>query len=233
MWGEPYAHCDYIRKMADSLKIFQSDLPREQFFIDHYQSDGDPGNKVSDAWVANLYPMPTDLIEAHREFFLRLFLNPAKDAGYSRWGVKEVRLSADYAYYLKFLFPEAKFLFLYRDPYKAYQSYKTFRAWYNVWPETPVFTPVQFGKHWKELLDSYISSHKSVDGFLIKYEDLCHGNLDYDALAEYLDEPVNREILETKVAGQRATNEQGLSSLEIRLLRSVVEPTASKLGYSG
>ncbi|MES9969184.1 MAG: sulfotransferase [Candidatus Thiodiazotropha sp.] len=231
VWGEPYAHSDYIRKMADSLRIFQNDLPRDQFFIDHYQPDEESSQSLSDLWVANLYPMPSDLIDAHRQFFIRLYETPAINSGYQRWGLKEVRLSIDYAQYLKFLFPDAKFLFLYRNPYDAYQSYRSFRAWYDVWPTSPVFTPTDFAKIWKKLLDSFISQHQSLDGKLIKYEDLITGNLDLSELSGYLGFPVRKETIETTVTGGRASKKTELSSLEKKLIQRVVEPTASQQGY--
>jgi hypothetical protein len=231
MWGEPYAHCDYVRKMADSLRIFQDDLPREQFFIDHYLNPSDSTNRLSDAWVANLYPMPGDLVEAHREFFLRLYSVPAARLGYSRWGIKEVRLSTEYAGYLKFLFPKAKFLLLYRNPYDSYRSYRSFRAWYDVWPESPVLTATQFGTLWKKLVDSFIDGHPNLGGLLIKYEDLCSGMIDLNEVSEYVGLSIDGTTVEKTFTGTRNREQEELSLLERNLLRKAVDPTARRLGY--
>ena len=231
MWGEPYAHCDYVRKMADSLRIFQDGLPREQFFIDHYLNSPGSANHLSDAWVANLYPMPGALIEAHREFFLRLYSAPAEQLGYSRWGIKEVRLSAEYAGYLKFLYPQAKFLFLYRSPYDSYRSYRSFRAWYDVWPDSPVLTATQFGALWKRLMDSFIDGHRRVGAMLVKYEDLCDGNIDLNEVSDYLGLSIDANTVEKTFTGNRAREREELSLLDRSLLKKAVNPTAKHLGY--
>lgn len=230
VWGEPYAHCDYVRRMADSLRIFQHDLPRDHVFIDSKDSDVD-GSVLSTKWVANLYPMPDDLIEAHRDFFLRLFWLPAERANYSRWGMKEVRLSVEYAEYLQFLFPDAKFLFLYRNPYDAYRSYKSFRVWYDIWPNAPILTPRQFGHHWKRLTESFIGGYERVSGRLVKYEDLCDDQVDLADLSDYLQLPIDSSVISNRQTGMRMRDKAELSSLDRALLRRVVEPVARDLGY--
>ena len=232
MWGEPYAHCDYIRRMADSLRMFQPDFPRDHFFIDSFHKSGNESDVLTQKWVANLYPMPQDLIEAHRMFLLRLFWHPAEQAGYSRWGIKEVRLSIEYAEYLRFLFPDAKFLFLCRNPYEAYQSYKSFRAWYDVWPSSPILTPRQFGRHWGKLAEGFVDGHDRVGGRLIKYEDLCDDNVDLDELSDYLDLPIDSSVIGDRQTGVRTRDKVELSRLDRMLLRRAVEPIARQLGYS-
>lgn len=232
IWGEPYAHCDLIRKLGDSIRAFQGETPNDNFFIDYYLDDAKGEFPLSDSWIANLYPMPLDLIESHRELFRRLYEEPAKNLGFNRWGLKEVRLNAEYALYLKFLFPSAKFLFLYRNPYNCYRSYKTFRTWYDRWPNEPVFNAKQFGAIWNSLTESFFSLHTKVDGLLISYEDMAANKIDYSALENYLEVDIDKSTIDKPVPGKRMKNPNKLSKIERSLLRSSVDPLASKLGYN-
>ena len=63
------------------------------------------------------------MLDAHRAYFDRLMIQPAREVNADRWGFQEVRLSADYAHYLKLLYPNSKILFLIRNPYDAYRSW--------------------------------------------------------------------------------------------------------------
>lgn len=231
IWGEPYAHCDLVRRLADSLCAFNENYPRDDFLIREYTTDSDSRGKLSDLWVANLYPMPTDLIEAHRRFFMTMFQEPAKQLGYSRWGFKEVRLSAAYARYLKLLFPAARFLFLCRNPYSAYRSYRTFRAWYDKWPSPPVFTARQFGSVWRSLTESFMENYIQIGGRFIRHEDLVTGHLNVAELKQYLGLDTNVSKVERTIEGVRIEKPRQLSYLEHRMLASVVEPLASRLNY--
>ncbi len=232
IWGEPYAHCDLVRSMADSLCCFSTNEPNESFFIDQPRLGPGASGELADRWVANLYPQPAELLQAHRSFFLNLYQEPAVNRGFSRWGFKEVRLSAEYALYLKFLFPHAKFVFLYRNPYDAYRSYKSFRAWYDVWPSQPIFTARRYGIMWRRLITSFFEKAEELDAFLVKFEDLVSGAMDRSALANYLEVDTVSAILEKRISGERALPVDRLTGLERRMVASVVNPVARELGYA-
>ena len=174
IWGEPYPYCDYIRSMASSLTSFTANTPPDQFILPESTAykEVDPST-----WTACMYPHPQHVLRAHRAFFQALYRDPARARGYSRWGLKEVVLSTQDAAYLSWLFPAAKFVFLFRNPYDAYRSYRSFGDWYYRWPDKPVFTARQFGIVWRRLLEDFLSDHKSLNGILLRYEDLCVGSL--------------------------------------------------------
>lgn len=132
MWGEPYGDCNLIQRLADSIRPLRTELPTSNQFINHFTpQDGEhSAADLSRAWIANLYPEMSDFLQAHRTFWETLFATPAYSRGYSRWGVKEVRLTIEHAEYLHWLFPKAKFIFLYRNPYKAYRSCRPWRNLY-------------------------------------------------------------------------------------------------------
>ncbi|MDH4132045.1 MAG: sulfotransferase, partial [Gemmatimonadota bacterium] len=154
MWGEPYANCDLLGHLASSLRIFRADYPTDDWFVERGLAGGREG--LSEQWIANLYPEARDLIGAHRELFRTLYGEPARRHGYQRWGLKEVRYGIEHARYLRFLFPNARFLFLYRSPYDSWRSYRIWRNWYYRWPDQPIYTAGAFGALWRELVEGFL-----------------------------------------------------------------------------
>jgi len=227
IWGEPWAFCDHVRTLARTLRPLREQDPPEEFFFDHIQDHS--RTRWQEEWIANLYPEPDALVAAHRQFFLTLYADPARRRGYRRWGIKEVRLGADEATYLRWLFPAAKLLFLYRNPYHAYRSYRLKRSWFDRWPEEPVLTPLQFGRMWKRLTEGFLERHEKLDGRLVQYEELCSGRLSAE-LSAYLDLPLREDALRKVILGRRRELE-AVPAPERRLLRRAVEPLASRLGY--
>lgn len=229
IWGEPYANSDYLGKLSESLRIFRTGLPPDNFFLDHLEKTD--GIKTYDKWIAHLYPNPSNLREAHREFFRTLFAKPAFERGFSRWGFKETRYEIDHAIYLKWLFSKAQFLFLYRNPYHVWRSLRLFGG-FNPWPQEPIFTAKKFGRLWRILLEGYLKNRPKVDGFIVRYEDLCEGRLPLTSLSQFLNLDLRKEVLNINVSGRGHRSLQPIPSTELRILRKAVEPLASKLGYT-
>lgn len=230
MWGEPYPHSDYIRKLAQSLSVFRLDEPPDQFFIKS-PSETMVGSIPVDEWIACLYPNPADLVRAHRAFFRALYAAPALERGYRRWGLKEVVLTTDHALYLKWLFPDARFLFLFRDPYAAYRSYRTFGDWYYRWPTEPVFTAAKFGWVWRTLTEAFVNGYAETGGMLVKYEDLVSGGVPLQRLSDYLGTQARPEVLMKRVTGRKSPVLEPIPRMELMQLRRQVEPLAGSLGY--
>ncbi len=103
----------------------------------------------------------------------QMFSEPARRAGVPRWGIKEVRLGIEHGFYLRWLYPKARFLVLYRNPLDAYRSYSQYgRSWYDTFPDKPVFTPTAFGPHWRRLMEGFLRDAGKLDALLVRYEDL-------------------------------------------------------------
>jgi hypothetical protein len=167
----------------------------------------------------------------HRALFDSMFADPAKRAGASRWGIKEVRLGIEHAYYLRWLYPKARFLFLYRNPLYAYRSYVGFgRDSYYTWPDRPVFTPTAFGSHWRQLMEGFLSDSDKVGGLLVRYEDINKGDNLVRKIEDYLDIRIDRSLLNTKI-GESGDKKGSVGRLEKWLLRRAVSPIAQELGY--
>jgi hypothetical protein len=228
VWGEPYPYCDYIRVLAGSLRAFTDATPPDQFFLS--DTSGQLAVDLSQ-WTACLYPMPQHLYAAHRQFYKTLYGDPAHARGYRRWGLKEVVLTCEEAAYLRWLFPGAKFVFLHRNPYDAYRSYRTLGGWYFRWPDQPVFTAARFGRVWRELTGDFLKNASQVDGFIIRYEDIQVQSPVLSQLGLHLGVELRPELAHRKVTGRSESSLPRIPRLELRRLRHEVEPLATDLCY--
>jgi len=227
LWGEPYDECGIIQALAQTLKAFRIGWPPK----DYYFSGSKP---ASGDWVANFFPVPAYLQQGHRAFFEKTFAEPAKHAGAERWGIKEVRLNVEHAHYLRWVYPNAKFLFLYRNPLDAYQSYCRYgRNWYDTWPDKPVFTPTAFGRHWRTLAEGFLKGENALGALVVRYEDLIKEDEDLlRSIEQHLKIRMDRSILSNKVGSSvRGGKRAKISDLEKALLRREVAPVAEELGY--
>lgn len=232
VWGEPYDHCDIIRSLAGTLTGIRDEYPGDHFFAMNSISDTpEDRGQMWDEWIANLYPDPEYLLRAHRSFLTTLFEVPAARRGYARWGVKEVRLSIDHAAYLRWLFPNARFVFLHRNPYDAYRSFRLRRGWYDRFPDRPILTPAQFGNHWRNLCEGFVARHQSMDGMLLSYERLVRDDGIVSELEDYLGLTLNRDVLRRKIGATRDADAGTVPGYELRSVKRAVEPLASRLGY--
>jgi hypothetical protein len=227
IWGEPYSHNNLIESLSSPLKGITDTYPRESWFLSRDRSED-----LTQFFTANLYPDMRYLLEAHLAFLNNLFALPAREIGFSRWGFKEVRLDIESAIYLKWLFPQAKFIFLYRNPYDAYASFAG-SYWYKKWPKQPVYTPKHFGKNWTQLMQGYLDKYQQVQGKLISYENLCSSNFDFEALADFLELPIDKNVMQFKVTGniKKQKNNDYYNKKHLKVLQKYVEPLAIDLGY--
>lgn len=187
MWGEPLPHCNIHDGLINQFRAFTAHWPPRPYFLSGMKL-ADP----ADSWVANLYPDIDDLLKAHRSFHHTLFAEPAYEAGWKSWGLKEVRFTLDHAMYLRALYPNCKIVMLYRNPYDAYLSYSHWDVTvFRTWPDRFVSTPYAFGRNWAELTRGYLEGHEKVDALLVRYEDLDRPGT-AERLQSYLGWPVPR-----------------------------------------
>ena len=226
VWGEPYGSSGLLERLSQPLQRFAVNWPADEFFL----SSVHWGEQLSEKWTANLYPPVESLLRAHVAFLQTLFAEPSRQRGYARWGLKEVRYGIEHAIYLRWLFPHAKFLFLIRNPYECWSSYR--RAGARVlrfWPEQMITTPEQFGGHWLEVAEGFCRRCQEVDGLLLRYEQLVAADFDAKTLDDYVGfatDPLARKIM------LGASPAGGVDTQEIRRLQTVVRPLADRLGYA-
>ncbi len=225
LWGEPWSRCELISRLSESLRPIGPHWP----FASTLYADDLATMDVRASWVANLFPSHTDLIEAHRALFRRLYATPAEAAGYRRWGIKGVRVNADEAAYLRLLFPSARIVFLYRHPQDAWLSYRNaqFQS-FREWPDWPVETVSDFTHNWAELVQGFLDHHKALDAFLVSYESLLGDARTRARLEDYLGLPLDREALQHRVG---ASTGRHLSAYEAKKIQTIAGPLLEELGY--
>jgi len=239
MWGEPYDRTGLIRRLAESTMAFDEEWPPVPFIVDPARPP------TAERWIANAYPTPEDLLAAHRALLDRLFAEPARRYGFRRWGLKEVRIGGEHALYLRRIYPDARFVFLHRNPYDAFLSYRLLHEirthshwWYHRWPDHQVETATQFGEVWKRLTTSFVDFADRVGATVIAYEDIVLGS-GADLLAEATGIAIDASVLRSRVGAtdqQRGQWEGATTSLhpnEIADLQAVTGRLARRLGYAG
>lgn len=179
IWGEPYGSLDIIRTFIRFILPIGGNWPPERYFL--YNSV----DLMATKWIANLYPEPKDLIEGIRKFLLELFATPVYRLGYKRWGVKEVRLGAPEAFFLKWLFPRAKFLVMIRNPVNQYSSFKGWEPWVE-WQSLKVDNVVSFARYWNYLAMSWLHLPDGFPFMMVKYEDLVARNVNFSEIEDFL-----------------------------------------------
>jgi hypothetical protein len=228
IWGEPYGRSGIIESMADSVGAIIERWPEDRYIF-----QGESLESLGERFIANLYPTIQQLLEAHHRFFETLLIEPARNAGAQRWGFKEIRLGADHAAYLKWLYPRAKFLFLYRNPFDGYRSYLARRQagwdWYKRYPDQPV-TAHTFGRHWREMVESFLAGHQAVDGLVVRYEDLARR--EFEAIEDYVGFQTCRAAAASNPPDGGPASLESIPHDDLIVLTSEVKDLAGDLGYA-
>lgn len=225
VWGEPLDQAAPVQRLSETVAPLRDDWPPEAHYVADYTPD-----VLSKGWIANMIPDVISFKGAHKAFLASWLNQNVGDYPYRRWGMKEVRLTIDHAKYLKWLYPNAKFVFVYRDLYSCYLSCRN-KPWTSVWPKYNATPIVAFAHHWKLLLEGFVDRHQEVDGILLKYEDLCNGNYSMTTLQDYLGlSAIDASLLEKKVGG-RSANRRPLIFAEKLVLDGIAGDLRKRMGY--
>jgi len=225
LWGEPYARTDVVRRLGDSLLPISAEWPPADYLADPSADRAD----LARTWVANLYPPLEALVRAHRCFYTTMFASSLPESHDGGWGFKEVRLSIDYALYLSLLFPRARFVFLVRDPVRAYASYRSWRSWYDTWP-AQVRTPRAYGAMWRRLAEGFRLGGSQVHSVLVRYEDLPVPST-VARLEDFLEVTLDPSVVDERIRGAAAERPEQVPALESRLLRRALGGAERSFGY--
>lgn len=232
MWGEPLGDSALIPRLAHSLTVLTREWPPDSYFAGDVSLE-----EFSKNWIANITPPISTLRHAHRALLDTWLAKPALDVyGESNWGLKEVRLTIEHARYLKWLYPNARFIFIYRNLFDAYLSWRG-NAWASAWPGYFSWSPIAYARHWKLLLSGYLDGYQALDGMLIKYEDLIAGNIDLDELArhtglDHIDSTVLKKKIGSPDDAKRTRRKKHITPIEKIMLSSVAGGLMQKVGYS-
>jgi len=237
IWGEPLGDTGLIPRMAMSLNAISPDWPPESYFSDSIELE-----EFSSNWIANITPPIDALRKAHRSFMDEWLAKTAGDTyGVEKWGLKEVRLTIEHAKYLKWLYPNARFVFIYRNLFDAYRSWRG-NTWSNEnksfldWPGYSSYSPFLYARHWKLLLSGYLEGYKEVDGYLVKYEDVIAGKVDMQELADYIGiDSIDSSVLLKRVASPDGVitkvKKKHITLIEKWILRMIAGKLLRDTGY--
>lgn len=240
VWGEAYEHSLMLHHLAAPLSSF-SKVPLDMEFMPEEMAAPARCDKLAvrltSEWTAVLAPAVADLKRAHWAYLEALLKTPAARLERPRWGIKMVRGTAMVAEYLRWLYPKAKFLYLYRDPYASFRSYKsrTKKGWYLYFPSHRVRGALPFAVHWRHCMGDFLASAKRLDALLVPYESLINRQI-LGALQDYIGLPLDTSILDAKVDISNNTSRPGaqrrVSIHERRIIQFVTGDLAARHGYT-
>ncbi|MDR3512931.1 MAG: sulfotransferase [Caulobacteraceae bacterium] len=183
VWGEPLSHLLYLNRLVEPLFGFTEIWPEMNHWISRL-----PKLDLTRDWIAHVAPDAGHLKGAYRAFLDRWLATPARERGFSRWGVKQVRWSGEEAIALRWLYPRAKFILMVRHPVSAYQSMKNIGFVPNEmgfvleWPDRWIADLDAYAAYWDRLARSWGAASARMDVTWVRYEDLMDGRTDFDAL---------------------------------------------------
>lgn len=225
VWGEPFGSSGLLDRLTQPFQRFSANWPKDEFFFGGLTDT----SGLAEKWVANMYPSMEHLLNAHSTFWQTLLGEPARERGFDRWGFKEVRYGIEHAIYLKWVFPNARFVFLIRNPYDCWASYRRSNSRVlRFWPEELIMSPEQFGAHWLSIANGFSERSHEVNGFVLHYESLADPNGDLKPLQNYLE--FDLDVLARKVV-VGASPPGAVKPDEMSRLRELVAPLATRFGY--
>jgi hypothetical protein len=202
IWGEPLDRLLLIDRLTEPLLGITEEWPGPNHWISHR-----PETDLARDWVAMLAPDAGHLKAGYRALFDHWLAAPARERGFERWGVKEVRWSGLHAVTLRWLYPRSRFLVTVRHPVTAYRSMRNFGfeppAWGHVvrWPNRWIVTLDDYARFWNELALSWGAVIDKFDARWIRYEDVVDRRVDLDKIGREIGLTMNSEVALSVRAG--------------------------------
>jgi hypothetical protein len=229
LWGEPLGEMTLLSKIAEMMAASIS--PRN---LRQWKDQEDPSSRtLATSWVANLYPESEDFRSALRSLFDQWLAEPALKRGFTRWGLKEVRIGATEAYLLHWLYPNAKFVLISRHPYDCYRSLadSDWQGVYYRYPDMIVDSAAAFALCWNQIAVSWNQLPEGFPCFEIKYSDLIGGKVDFRELESWLGLEIKEDVaLKASVGGTAKRNR--ISWYERLIIAREAKAGMNALGYS-
>jgi hypothetical protein len=224
VWGEPYARCRLVQNLAASTQAINANYPHAGHLPDLSKT-----GPIENQWIANWFPPPSDFKEGIRAALDTVFARPAKKEGFARFGLKEVRLDADHGRFLKWVYPDARFLALVRNPWDAWRSAKGLEL-YLEWPDKPIDNAVVFAEHWLSLVKSY-ATWEDESVLFFRYEDLIQSPTATRVVAAHCGLTHCNPSVLNRIVGSSG-KKPALSVEEIEAIDRIAGKAARMLGYS-
>lgn len=231
IWGEAGGALD---NFADALDRYEQMLgPGGQRYKHGFGGNGEEqyqqlrisGKENVHKWVACLNPPEETFFDAHRDFFKTAYAAPAGELGYSNWGVKEVQSGIEVARFMKRLYPEAKFIFLVRNPLACLTSIKR-RNWMGHHGDADPVT--YYATHWQKLAGQF---REAEFGFRVRYEDLLSFPRIMDDLVSYLGISLPVDFAAKSRIDWKAENDRALTFFERWRMSRIAGEEMERYGY--
>lgn len=225
LWGEPHGRMGFLSRLGDLLASFDRVIAPDEVIL---KAKADM--MLSGEWIANLYPPTSVIRQALQSMVYDWLAQPAKELGYTRWGMKEVRLGYAEAALLLWLFPEAKFVVITRDPYDSYRSAMQLGTLWERWPDRRVDNAYTYGRLWNRLALSWKSAATDFPMRLYRLEDVTNAAVDFQDLASFCRLDINPEAALGKKVGA-ARSDIALSPIDRMLLDRSTQRARNWLEY--
>jgi hypothetical protein len=227
LWGEPLGDMALVCRIAEMMS--NSICP---WNLEQWKNHNPTSSSIATSWIADLYPPGEDFRLALRALFDRWLGEPARQLGFARWGLKEVRLGATEAILLHWLYPHAKFVILSRHPYDCYRSLAD-SEWlvYQRYPDICIDSAAGFAGLWNRLATSWSELPVGFPYVHLKYEDLIDGKVDFRALESWLGIEIKEKVALSVAVGGTARRGR-LSWCERWIIAREAAAGMRALGYS-
>jgi Sulfotransferase family len=231
VWGEPLAHLLYLNRLAEPLFGISEDWPQASHWLSHR-----PKVDLTRDWVATLSPDAGHLKAAYRAFLDSWMAVPARQRGFKRWGVKQVRWTGEDAVVLRWLYPRCKFLVVVRHPVSAYQSMRNFGfdppAYGHLvkWPDQWVASLDDYAQFWNALALSWGAVIDKLGATWVRYEDFVDGRVDLNPIGASFGLNLQAEVARSaKVGG--STYQTMISPAEREQINELTAPGRQLFSY--
>lgn len=186
-----------------------------------------PKSAHASLWIANLSPPYADILTSLRDMFDGLYRQRAQDFGYSRYGFKETRCDLSTARQLQKLYPDARFIFLVRNPFDVIQSIKR-----RNWMGRPAghATLKYHADHWRTRATQF---RQADFGLKVRYEDFVADPALQILVLDYLDIQSRppADFIRTSQVDWKASNQSQLGVWERARLRYWLGAEMKQWGY--
>ena len=234
LWGEPYGDAGIIPHLNQSARaLLREGWPHQM----HYLTPEDPEaaaiiKEPHKFWIANIYPPVHYIRKSYRDMLDTLFVQSLETLNRKRFGIKEVRYDGEVAQFLQWLYPDAQFVFLCRNPYDAWASYKG-AMWYYQWPKVLVKDVMLFAKLWRHNFESFLSFRGDPNAQFLFFEDLmANPETHLSNLEEHCNIKIDRATLDIRIRGIKKPIHKPTPKEE-QVIKKICGTLAEPFGYLG
>lgn len=234
VWGETGGALNAIANAIESWNQITADSSRRfsggiggKGEASYHKFIAAPKAEHASQWIANLSPPFADLVSSLRAMFDAQYGGRAQFLGYPRYGFKETRCDLNTAHQLQVLFPDARFVFLVRNPLDVIVSIKR-----RNWMGRPAnhATLKYYAMHWQTRAKQF--RHADF-GLPLRYEDFVTDPYVQNQTLDYLEIQSRppADFIRTSQVDWKASNQSQLGVWERARLRYWLGAEMKQWGY--